>query len=87
MDEPTAQPEQVLLGDPTTADLGAKVTQAWRGSRALTAVLPTLARAQPASRSTRPSGTGDAVYATTVLAGPAGALRVRGQCGTAAGYR
>ncbi len=77
MDEPSAQPEQVLLDDPTTADLGAKVTQAWRDfAGALASLLPTLAEGTRLDITLDPtaSGIGDAVYATTVLAGPTGAL-------------
>lgn len=37
------EPEHVLLDEPTTADLSAKVTEAWREfARALAGVLPTL---------------------------------------------
>ena len=77
MDEPTAQPEQVLLDDPTTGDLAAKVTQAWQDfARALATALAGLAEGHRLDLTLDPtaSGTGDAVYATTAVAGPSGAL-------------
>ena len=41
--EQARDPEAVLLDEPTTADLRAKVTEAWREfARALAARLPTL---------------------------------------------
>lgn len=71
------EPEHVLLDEPTTADLGAKVTDAWREfARALAEVLPTLPEGARLDLTLDPtaSGTGDAVYAATVLVGPAGSL-------------
>lgn len=70
-------PEHVLLDEPTTADLTAKVTDAWREfARALAAMLPTLPEGARLDLTLDPtaSGTGDAVYAATVLSGPNGML-------------
>lgn len=86
------EPEQVLLDDPTTADLTAKVTQAWREfARALADLLPTLLEGSRLELTLDPtaSGTGDAVYAVTVLVGAEG-LREAFAVGNAAlpaGYR
>jgi len=71
------EPDHVLLDEPTTADLTAKVTDAWREfARALATVLPTLPEGARLDITLDPTatGTGDAVYAATVLAGPGQAL-------------
>ena len=64
MDEASVQPEPVLLEEPTTADLHAKVTEAWREfARALAAALPALPAGRGLDVTLDPtaSGTGDAV--------------------------
>jgi hypothetical protein len=66
------QPESILLSEPTTADLRAKVTQAWQDfAAALAARLRTLATAEQLEITLDPtaSGTGDAVYSVAVEAG------------------
>jgi hypothetical protein len=59
------QPEGILLDEPTTADLRAKVTEAWREFAAsLAALIPTLAPGAHVDVTLDPtaSGTGTAVY-------------------------
>jgi hypothetical protein len=71
------EPEHLVLDEPSTSDLAAKVTDAWREfARALATVLPTLPQGARLDLTLDPtaSGTGDAVYAATVLAGPEGGL-------------
>ena len=85
-------PEQLLLDEPTTADLGAKVTEAWREfARALAVALPTLPPGARLDLTLDPTalGTGDAIYAATVLAGEGGALEAYavGNAALPEGYR
>src|SRR5262245_3346893 len=64
------QPEHVLLDEPTTADLRAKVTEAWRDfARSLANALPALPKGARLELTLDPtaSGTGDAVYAVSVV--------------------
>lgn len=84
--------DSILLDEPTTADLRAKVTQAWRDfALALAGRLRTL----PADAHLRltldptASGTGDAVYSVSVLVEGAGQLRARavGNATLPAGFR
>jgi len=66
---PSDLPEAELLDEPTTADLGAKVTEAWRDfARALQAALPELPAGAHLEVTLDPtaSGTGDAVYGVSV---------------------
>ncbi|GID97336.1 hypothetical protein ACFQFC_24270 [Amorphoplanes digitatis] len=93
MAENTAdQSDSVLLDDPTTADLRAKVTEAWREfAGALGALLPTLPDGAHVDITLDPtaSGTGTAVYSVSmrVLAdGVVEALAV-GNAGLPEGYR
>ena len=52
-------PEAELLDEPTTADLGAKVTEAWREfARALAAALPELPVGSPSRSDPRPDRLG-----------------------------
>ncbi|HET8662441.1 MAG TPA: hypothetical protein VFM55_26105 [Micromonosporaceae bacterium] len=77
MEEP-GHLDHVLLDDPTNADLRAKVTQAWQEfARSLAAVLPTLPAGARLELTLDPTatGTGDAVYAVSVLAEDGGQLR------------
>lgn len=63
------QPEGVLLDEPTTADLRAKVTEAWREfASALAALLPTLSAGAYVDVTLDPtaSGTGAAVYSVSL---------------------
>ena len=92
MDEASVQPEPVLLEEPSTADLNAKVTEAWREfARALAAALPALPDGAWLDVTLDPtaSGTGDAVYKVTVHKGPDGALRAYavGNASLPAGHR
>jgi hypothetical protein len=62
-------PEAELLDEPTTADLGAKVTEAWREfARTLASVLPELPQGAQLDLTLDPtaSGTGNAVYGVSV---------------------
>ena len=93
MAENTAdQSEGVLLDDPTTADLRAKVTEAWREfAGALGLLLPTLPDGAHVDITLDPtaSGTGTAVYSVSmrVLAdGVVEALAV-GNAGLPEGFR
>jgi len=66
---PDDQPEGILLDEPTTADLRAKVTEAWREfAAALAAVLPTLPPGAHVDLTLDPtaSGTGMAVYSVSL---------------------
>jgi hypothetical protein len=86
------QHEQILLDEPTTADLRAKVTEAWREfARALAARLGTLPTGAQLEVTLDPtaSGTGDAVYSINVAAGEEGRLSARavGNATLPAGYR
>ncbi len=75
--EPARSQDTVLLDEPTTADLRSKVTDAWREfSRALAALLPTLATGAIMELTLDPtaSGTGDAVYSVAVEAAAGGDL-------------
>ena len=84
--------EGVLLDDPTTADLRAKVTEAWREfAGALAAVVPTLAPGAHVDLTLDPtaSGTGMAVYSVSIRVlegGVVEALAV-GNAGLPEGYR
>jgi len=63
------QPESVLLDEPTTADLRAKVTEAWREfAGALATLLPTLAAGAHVDLTLDPTatGTGTAVYSVSL---------------------
>jgi T3SS (YopN, CesT) and YbjN peptide-binding chaperone 1/T3SS (YopN, CesT) and YbjN peptide-binding chaperone 3 len=62
-------PEAGLLDEPTTADLGAKVAEAWREfARSLAAVVPSLPEAAHLDVTLDPtaSGTGHAVYGVSI---------------------
>src|ERR1044071_4057488 len=66
---PNDQPEGILPEEPTTADLRAKVTEAWREfAGALAAVLPTLPPGAHVDLTLDPtaSGTGVAVYSVSL---------------------
>src|SRR5688572_6153814 len=66
-----------LLDEPTTADLRAKVTEAWREfARALAATLPGLPSGGRLELTLDPtaSGTGDAEYAVTLELEPGGEI-------------
>lgn len=84
--------ESVILDEPTTADLRAKVTEAWREfAGALAAVLPTLPSGAHVELTLDPtaSGTGSAVYSVSVAIaddGRIGALAV-GNAALPQGYR
>lgn len=68
-------PEAELLDEPTTADLGAKVTEAWRDfARALRSALPALPSGSHLEVTLDPtaSGTGDAVYGVSLRKGDEG---------------
>ncbi|MEW2382505.1 hypothetical protein AB0873_10515 [Micromonospora sp. NPDC047707] len=84
--------ESILLDEPTTADLRAKVTQAWREfARALAERLGSLPAGAHVDLTLDPtaSGTGDAVYSIGIDVGPDGTLAARavGNAGLPAGYR
>src|SRR3954463_14418393 len=68
--EPTGdQPEGVLLDEPTTADLRAKVTEAWREfAGALAALIPKLSAGAHVDVTLDPtaSGTGTAIYSVSM---------------------
>ncbi|MEV1331673.1 hypothetical protein AB0J20_19110 [Micromonospora costi] len=90
-----AQPdhlESILLDEPSTADLRAKVTQAWQEfARALAERLPALPAGAHVELTLDPtaSGTGDAVYSIGVDVGEEGTLSARavGNAGLPDGYR
>jgi hypothetical protein len=84
--------EAVLLDEPTTADLRAKVTDAWREfAAALAALLPTLPEGAHVDLTLDPtaSGTGAAVYSVSLKVGPEGALDALavGNAGLPEGFR
>jgi hypothetical protein len=86
------QPEGVLLDEPTTADLRAKVTEAWREfAGALATLLPTLAPGAYVDVTLDPtaSGTGTAVYSVSlrVLAGGVVEALAVGNAGLPTGFR
>ena len=63
------QPDAILLDEPSTADLRAKVTEAWREfAAALAALLPTLSTGAHVDLTLDPtaSGTGTAVYSVSL---------------------
>src|SRR3954466_4704659 len=86
------QPEGVLLDEPTTADLRAKVTEAWREfAGALATLLPTLTPGSHVDITLDPtaSGTGTAVYSVSLRVledGVVEALAV-GNAGLPEGFR
>ena len=91
-DQPSGQQDPVLLDEPTTADLRAKVTQAWQEfARALAGALRTLPNGAYLELTLDPtaSGTGDAVYAVDIRAGDGGILDARavGNAVLPEGYR
>ncbi len=70
-------PESVLLDEPTTADLRAKVTEAWREfASALAGMLSSLPTGAQIDLTLDPtaSGTGTAVYSVSVRVLPAGVI-------------
>jgi hypothetical protein len=86
------QPEGVLLDEPTTADLRAKVTEAWREfAGALSALLPTLAEGAHVDITLDPtaSGTGTAVYSVSMRVLPGGVIEALavGNAGLPEGFR
>ena len=86
------QPEGVLLDEPTTADLRAKVTEAWREfAGALSALLPTLAEGAHVDITLDPtaSGTGTAVYSVSMRVLPDGVIEALavGNAGLPEGFR
>jgi hypothetical protein len=86
------QPEQVLLDEPTTADLRAKVTEAWREfASALAALLPTLAAGSYVDVTLDPtaSGTGTAVYSVSLRVLDGGVIEALavGNAGLPEGFR
>ncbi|WP_436525211.1 T3SS (YopN, CesT) and YbjN peptide-binding chaperone 1 [Actinoplanes sp. HUAS TT8] len=85
-------PESVLLDEPTTADLRAKVNEAWREfAEALTGVLSSLPSGAQIDLTLDPtaSGTGTAVYSVSVRVLPAGVVEALavGNAGLPAEYR
>jgi hypothetical protein len=73
-------PEAVLLDVPSTADLAAKVTDAWRDfAGSLAAALPSLPAGTGLNLALDPtaSGTGDATYAVDLLVEDGGAVRAQ----------
>jgi hypothetical protein len=84
--------EGLLLDEPTTADLRAKVTDAWREfASALAALLPTLAPGAHVDITLDPtaSGTGVAVYSVSIRVLPGGVVEALavGNGGLPDGYR
>ncbi|MEU4677155.1 hypothetical protein [Micromonospora sp. NPDC023737] len=72
--------ESVLLDEPSTADLRAKVTQAWQEfARALAELLPALPAGAHVELTLDPtaSGTGDAVYSIGIDVGEEGRISAR----------
>jgi hypothetical protein len=88
----SVQPDSILLDEPTTADLGAKVTEAWREfAHALATAVRTLPAGAHVDVTLDPTatGTGDAVYSVTIRVGDEGrvtALAV-GNASLPAAYR
>lgn len=73
--------DSILLDEPTTADLRAKVTEAWQGfARSLAAALQTLPPGTGIELTLDPtaSGTGDAVYSVSIEIGDDGRLSALG---------
>ena len=73
----TGDQDHILLDEPTTADLRAKVTQAWQDfARALADGLRTLPAGAHVDLTLDPtaSGTGDAVYSVSIRLDDAGRL-------------
>ncbi|GAA4577945.1 hypothetical protein GCM10023176_52620 [Micromonospora coerulea] len=90
--EAPEQYESILLDEPTTADLRAKVTEAWREfARALADRLRALPAGAHVELTLDPtaSGTGDAVYSISVDVAAAGGLSARavGNATLPQGYR
>jgi len=86
------QPEGVLLDEPTTADLRAKVTEAWREfATALAELLPTLEPGAHVDLTLDPtaSGTGTAVYSVSIRVLPEGVIEALavGNAGLPEGFR
>ena len=86
------QPEGVLLDEHTTADLRAKVTEAWREfAGALSTLLPTLADGAHVDITLDPtaSGTGTAVYSVSMRVLPEGVIEALavGNAGLPEGFR
>jgi hypothetical protein len=74
------QPEGILLDEPSTADLRAKVTEAWREfAAALAALLPTLPPGAYVDITLDPtaSGTGTAIYSVSLRILPDGVVEAR----------
>lgn len=89
---PTDQPEGILLDEPTTADLRAKVTEAWREfAGALATLLPTLDPGSYVDITLDPtaSGTGTAVYSVSMRVLPDGVIEALavGNAALPEGYR
>lgn len=85
-------PEAVLLDEPTTADLRAKVTEAWREfAGALAGLLPTLSAGAHVDITLDPtaSGTGTAVYSVSIRVLPDGVVEALavGNAALPEGYR
>lgn len=90
--QPSDQQDPVLLDEPTTADLRAKVTHAWQEfARALAGCLRTLPDGAYLELILDPtaSGTGDAVYSVSIQVGAGGVLNARavGNAALPEGYR
>jgi hypothetical protein len=84
--------DNILLDEPTTADLKAKVTEAWREfAGALAKLLPTLAPGAHIDLTLDPtaSGTGMAVYSVSIRVLPDGVVEALavGNAGLPEGYR
>src|SRR3954470_16063203 len=84
--------DNILLDEPTTADLKAKVTEAWREfASALAKLLPTLAPGVHIDLTLDPtaSGTGMAVYSVSIRVLPDGVVEALavGNAGLPEGYR
>ncbi|WP_305788424.1 T3SS (YopN, CesT) and YbjN peptide-binding chaperone 1 [Symbioplanes lichenis] len=91
-DNPADQPEGIFLDEPTTADLRAKVTEAWREfAGALAGLLPTLGPGAYIDITLDPtaSGTGTAVYSVSIRILPDGVVEALavGNGGLPEGYR
>jgi hypothetical protein len=86
------QPEGILLDEPTTADLRAKVTEAWREfAGALAELLPTLSPGAHVDLTLDPtaSGTGTAVYSVSMRVLDGGVIEALavGNAGLPQGFR
>jgi hypothetical protein len=89
---PDDQPEGILLDEPTTADLRAKVTEAWREfASGLAAMLPTLPPGAHVDLTLDPtaSGTGAAVYSVSLRVVDDGVIEALavGNAGLPEGFR